>query len=450
MKIGTLILCLVFSWLDVSANSWLFVGPDSADWRSVLQMDIAFSAGRAHQIAIGTTEGVAINSDGLWQYVFPDLHGIFPEEEKQPRSVYFSPWVDSVVFVGVNVRYSGEPGSIGGRIIDTSWPSWGISNFIGGGYIGQSPSLGFSFSPFRAGHVYAWIIDFYKSSDNGLTWQQMQTQESYGVLFLSVDRKVDSVLYIGQKPFSQSDFGLYRSTDDGDSWEFIRSLETTAPYPAQRSSDFLANGDTLILAMNRFPYPADSTCGISVSTDRGNTWSEALPDLNVQKILRDPVRSNIIYAATEAGIYRSFDSGQNWHLLTDLVPSLNLVHIRKDPYSDTLYIAASDSGIFKAPESSLGITHREKPPITYHLRQNFPNPFNPVTSISYSLSKKSKVRIVVYDQVGRQVAVLADAIESQGAHQVKFDGSDLASGIYFYRLKINNNHAETRKMILLR
>jgi hypothetical protein len=66
---------------------------------------------------------------------------------------------------------------------------------------------------------------------------------------------------------------------------------------------------------------------------------------------------------------------------------------------------------------------------------NFPNPFNPSTVIRYELSVSGNVRLAVYDILGREVAVLAEGTNAAGSHQVRFDASNLASGLYVYRLE---------------
>lgn len=69
------------------------------------------------------------------------------------------------------------------------------------------------------------------------------------------------------------------------------------------------------------------------------------------------------------------------------------------------------------------------------LAQNFPNPFNPSTTIQYVLKHAGDVSLIVYDMVGRQVATLVQGREAPGSHQVRFDGTGLSSGVYFYTLK---------------
>lgn len=88
-------------------------------------------------------------------------------------------------------------------------------------------------------------------------------------------------------------------------------------------------------------------------------------------------------------------------------------------------------------------------PAAFNLSQNYPNPFNPSTTIAYSLKANDKVKLSVYDVTGKEVAVLVDGIQSAGTHTVQFDGTNLTSGIYFYKLQ-TADQIFTRKMTLIK
>lgn len=99
-------------------------------------------------------------------------------------------------------------------------------------------------------------------------------------------------------------------------------------------------------------------------------------------------------------------------------------------------------------------TPAEMPPQRFALSQNHPNPFNPATTVSFSLSERGHASLVIYDVAGRLVRVLADNVMEAGPHEVTWDGRDhegraIASGVYFYRLE-TGVYTETRKMVLLR
>lgn len=90
-------------------------------------------------------------------------------------------------------------------------------------------------------------------------------------------------------------------------------------------------------------------------------------------------------------------------------------------------------------------------PKSVALEQNYPNPFNPVTNISFTLPENSEVSLQIYDIMGREVAALADnAAYSAGSHTVQFDASHLSSGIYIYRLTLQNGVIKSRKMTIVK
>ena len=88
-------------------------------------------------------------------------------------------------------------------------------------------------------------------------------------------------------------------------------------------------------------------------------------------------------------------------------------------------------------------------PAVYSLGNNFPNPFNPMTTINYSLGTAGEARLVIYNVLGQEVRTLVNGVQNAGKHQISFDASELASGIYLYRLETPQFTA-TKKMILMK
>jgi hypothetical protein len=88
-------------------------------------------------------------------------------------------------------------------------------------------------------------------------------------------------------------------------------------------------------------------------------------------------------------------------------------------------------------------------PDKYELSQNYPNPFNPTTNLEFGISDLGFVSLKIYDLSGKEVASLVNEVKPAGYYSVKFDGSNLPSGIYFYTFKAGDYNA-TKKMTLIK
>jgi glycosidase len=119
-------------------------------------------------------------------------------------------------------------------------------------------------------------------------------------------------------------------------------------------------------------------------------------------------------------------------------------------YGSAVYIL-TDSVIHMTVPTLTSVAAQPQPsvPLTFTLNQNFPNPFNPSTTIQYSIPHASRVTLKVYDVLGRVVSILVDEQKNAGAYSTEFDGKSLSSGVYYYRLTSNNN-SDVKRMLLLK
>lgn len=105
---------------------------------------------------------------------------------------------------------------------------------------------------------------------------------------------------------------------------------------------------------------------------------------------------------------------------------------------------------------STDIEHGLIIPNDFRLEQNYPNPFNPTTVISYQLPTNGLVTLKIYDILGREIATLVNEEKPRGNYEIKFDGENLSSGVYFYHIAVHSdrlpaqNFVQTKKMILIR
>jgi len=88
-------------------------------------------------------------------------------------------------------------------------------------------------------------------------------------------------------------------------------------------------------------------------------------------------------------------------------------------------------------------------PQDYSLSQNYPNPFNPSTTINYSVPEDGNVRIVIYDLIGREIQTLVNSFVKAGIYEVKFNGQDMSSGMYFYKMQ-SGKFSEIKRMVLIK
>ena len=120
-----------------------------------------------------------------------------------------------------------------------------------------------------------------------------------------------------------------------------------------------------------------------------------------------------------------------------------------DNMGNTLYFTASVVGIdYQLTTTGVALTNGHVPS-NFFLEQNYPNPFNPRTVISYQLAVNSIVTLRVYDMLGREVETLVNSGQEAGYHNVAFNGADLPSGVYLYRLQAGS-FRETKKLLLLK
>ncbi|HWA06183.1 MAG TPA: YCF48-related protein, partial [Ignavibacteria bacterium] len=230
---------------------------------------------------------------------------------------------------------------------------------------------------------------------------------------------------------------IRKTTDGGTTW--------TAQTPGTTSS---------LYDVQMFDANTGYLCGLSgtvrKTTNGGANWDTVTVPFTSSLYMLSFSNVNTGFIAGAAGLtYRTSNGGSSWQVLNTAGSTTNGIYSRG---YDSAYAVASSAGILKLYNAILGgITWSNEIPENYRLEQNYPNPFNPVTTIKFAIPKTAKVTLKVYDIIGREVDILFNDMEmNAGTISYDYDGTNLASGVYFYSLIVNNNKIDTKKMVLVK
>ncbi len=228
------------------------------------------------------------------------------------------------------------------------------------------------------------------------------------------------------------------------------------------------NGNQILVVISNY-----ETESLYYSSNGGDTWTGVGGNLEPQDGNGPSVRSAVIaktasgektyFVGTSTGLYATNQlDGANteWKLQgTNTLQHSIVEYLDYRPSDQTLAIGTHGRGIFIGNASMSVSTDPDEltdVPAEYGLNQNYPNPFNPSTTISYALPFNSTVNVTVYDINGRKVAELFNnKSQAAGTYDVSFDASNLASGIYLYRIDAQstvngNTFTDIKRMTLIK
>jgi len=265
-------------------------------------------------------------------------------------------------------------------------------------------------------HIYMYNKDtgfvagttLYKTTNSGIDWLQIPGGGFGDMYFINATT--------GWKCYGP----MQKTTNGGLSWENIPLPPKSDTLPLSRVISFSnINADT-IWAVGSVGVIGSSARGlIYLTTNGGTTWSYQLPDISInifRYLYIQFVNKNIGWTYGVATGVHTVTGGDT--TITNIINPIN-----------------------ETPEN-------------FKLFQNYPNPFNPKTIINYELRISGYVKLIIFDISGKKIAVLVNQKQTSGSYEIKFDVSNIPSGVYFYRLEAEdlkgNLDSETKKMILIR
>lgn len=274
-----------------------------------------------------------------------------------------------------------------------------------------------------------------KTTNNGINWFSLNSTSINaldGIWFVN-----ENTGYVGGANV------LLKTTDAGATWVnksglFISGFETA-------QSVYFSDANTGYYCTNT------SNCRIVKTTNGGDNWSLINDNADAGAGWdMSFVNAATGYVCTGNGkILKTTNAGLNWGVQnTPLTENLYQIHF---PSVNTGYVACWSGKILKTTNGGLTFIGNVNNEVSkkYNLEQNFPNPFNPQTTIRFSVPKRDFITLKIFDIKGKEVISLIADEYQPGNYEIKLTDEGLSSGVYYYRLQ-SKDFSQTKKMILLK
>jgi hypothetical protein len=301
------------------------------------------------------------------------------------------------------------------------------------------------------------------STNNGTSW----TQKNNGLN----NNRVLSLAVSGTNLFAGTDSGAYLSTNNGTSWILVAPIKVyslavngTNVFAGTLGSVFFSTDNGASWNQKNYGLPISNVVaaltisgtnifagtiggGLFVSTNNGTDWTQI--GTNGNYYYSFTVGGNDIFGGASLGVNHITKNVNNWAAISIGLWDFYIYSLAFD--GTNIYAGTNKAGVWSRPLSEVVSVCKDgnNLPKEFALSQNFPNPFNPSTTINYSLVKQGHVKITVYNLFGSKVSVIVDENKPAGNYAVHFNGSSLASGIYFYRLE-SGGYTSVKKFILMK
>jgi photosystem II stability/assembly factor-like uncharacterized protein len=284
-----------------------------------------------------------------------------------------------------------------------------------------------------------------RTTNGGINWTRMNIDSNIVSGFPIISFKFFSDTY-GFASGGHIDIAgvMWKTTDGGLNWK----TEGVGPEPVQ--SIFIFDSLNVISAGGDYEYGT----GVVTTTNGGTNWEYRSLEIF-------GIASAISFRTREEGwsplgnaqklIYTK-DSSRTWQEWA----TPNSLAIYDLQFTDRRngFACGENGTIFKYNKDLININNNfEIIPSDFKLFQNFPNPFNPSTKISYRISYASNISINVYDAKGSFIKKIEEGFKPSGSYEINFEGKDLPSGVYIYKLDVSSglkNFSESRKMVLVK
>ena len=262
---------------------------------------------------------------------------------------------------------------------------------------------------------------------------------------IHVDPVYKNILYAGGYHYNSTDYNRYallsRSDDSGHTWTRIdastfgtvqnRNIYKITCDPVNRKKLYIAAND-----------------GFYVRADSGAAWVHTANTQDVKCMIVHPTRTGVIYTGGYEGFRYSMDGGTTWNTLNNNLAVTHIQSMDFDPVANILYVGTQGGSVYRLTTLT-GIEKDLPVPKDFALTQNYPNPFNPSTNIMVTIPVSGNYALKVNNTLGQEIGEIFNSYLPAGRHNFSFNGRDLPSGVYLYRLT-GERVSITRKMVLMK
>lgn len=306
-------------------------------------------------------------------------------------------------------------------------------------------------------------IPMSSTNTTSVNWTDMTNTNVTGdnVVSLSISKTPANRLYYATYN-SSTGARFLRRVDGANSGDPIPTDVTGSNFPTQSFLICIAvnpsDADQAIAVFSNYSIPS-----LFYTTNGGSSWTDVSGNLEQNPngsgngpscrwaAIMPTAQGTTYFVGTSTGLYSTTTlSGGTTSWVQEGGTTIGNVVVAMIDYrtTDGLVVAATHgNGIYSSNILTSTAVARSTIPSSFDVAHNFPNPFNPTTTIQYSVSERSRVRLSVFDLAGKEIAVLLDALQDPGYHEARWNAKDargqsVSSGVYFYRMTANGTNDE--------
>ena len=310
----------------------------------------------------------------------------------------------------------------------------------------------------------------YRSPDSAFNWNRISP--------VDIPSTIYEIIIKDEFVFAVSaESGIFRTSNDGNNWIsvnngltsfYIRDITISGNnllagtgggifYSSDNGISWNKSSNSSISSLvttGSFTYSSGAK-GLYISSNNGLSWEERDSSMDFTAMSGN---ENYLFGSSHLkGILVSYDKGLNWNNCSYgflSIPDIANFYIN----DDYIFASTAYNGVYRLKMTDLiGVSNAaQEVPENYFLFQNYPNPFNPRTKIKFEIQMNSFVKLKVYNLLGKEIKILINKSMNPGIYTTDFDGSNLSSGVYFFKIEVTDfytgklMYVKANKMLLLK